>query len=149
MDSHPEGDTRHNLAVAERHSANNVPTGVAVGHRLTVPARFFEDHASRGLLTPEGVGGPDGWKHRTEVFETTSKGTSVAMSHWALDELLSDAIHYSTPGAVGQELESSARETVKRVQAHLVEFDRETDRLMDEHLDRMVEKGVITAWVAT
>ena len=73
-----------------------------------LPARFFEDHESRGLFNGR-------------VDRRTKSTVTVAMTVLGFDEMLSDARFYSTEwrhmGPEYMGLGSSARATVRRLEA--------------------------------
>lgn len=78
-------------------------------HRITLPARFLEDHADRGL--PAG----DKLRH-------TSRGIEISANRADLEEILSDATHYGDPIMIpdyGIGLVSSAQATRRRLEALL------------------------------
>jgi hypothetical protein len=79
---------------------------LAVG--IKIPHRFYTDHMERGLEAPK-------------VLRWYSTHLIIDGEDPAVDELLSDAEYYATPGIFEPEyagLASSARATVKAIQAY-------------------------------
>jgi hypothetical protein len=94
--------------------------------KFLVPARFWEDHVERACRCAEDCPERRGAHEGDYGFKTT-KGYLVKLTALDASELRSDALYYSdvvrwtgAPEHLG--LQSSARATVKRLDAYLTTF---------------------------
>lgn len=79
---------------------------------LKIPQVFFDDHVSRGLVSTTD----------TPITKTLSKHYVVVLTTNDTLELISDALHYTTPGMFEwdyQYLVSSARATLNAIRKQL------------------------------